>query len=186
MQKFEIVLMNEKIRSYEKISWLSLLINFFGLFFISININEKPIVNLQFIAAGIIFISVLYILLSKKTIKVDVVFNIAFIVAALGWFLSGFIWFSVINLLLLALKIIAFRKLELVFSPEKIIFPSFPKKTIQWAELNNVILKDEILTTDFKNNKLIQSHIDQFSSKVNETYFNDFCSQQLKSNTKSN
>lgn len=62
---------------------------------------------------------------------------------------------------------------------EKIIYPSFPKKKIAWSELNNIVLKDGLLTIDFRNNKFIQQPVDETKTAVNEQEFNDFCRQQL-------
>ncbi len=55
----------------------------------------------------------------------------------------------------------------------------FYKKMFYWVDLNNVILKDRILTVDFKSNKLIQSEIDEDSCDIDEKTFNRFCSEQL-------
>ena len=44
----------------------------------------------------------------------------------------------------------------------------------QWSEFNNIILKDNLLTFDFKNNKLLQLSINE--STVDEYSFNTFCS----------
>jgi hypothetical protein len=46
--------------------------------------------------------------------------------------------------------------------------------------LNNAILKDGILTIDFKNNRVLQAEIEDRMNDVNEVEFNDFCRQQLK------
>jgi hypothetical protein len=70
------------------------------------------------------------------------------------------------------------RKLKVSFA-NQIIYPSFPTRIIQWNELNNVILKDGLLTIDFKNNKIIQQLI-KHSNAINEKEFNEFCKQQLK------
>jgi hypothetical protein len=62
---------------------------------------------------------------------------------------------------------------------EGIIYPSFPVKEINWPELQNIILKDGILTIDFRNDKLIQQEIEE-DEDVNEEDFNEFCKQQLR------
>lgn len=45
-----------------------------------------------------------------------------------------------------------------------------------WSEFNNVILKDNLLTLDFKNNKLLQLTIAENDTSVDENMFNTFCS----------
>jgi len=64
-------------------------------------------------------------------------------------------------------------------SDQNISYHFFLKKTIRWNQLNNLILKDGLLSIDFKNNKLIQLTIDESKNVINEQEFNDFCRQQL-------
>lgn len=45
----------------------------------------------------------------------------------------------------------------------------------QWTEFSNIVLKDGLLTMDFKNNKLIQISIDESKAPVDETRFNGYC-----------
>jgi hypothetical protein len=56
----------------------------------------------------------------------------------------------------------------------------FYQKRHAWAELNNIILKDRILTVDLASNKLIQSETDKESFEIDEKMFNTFCAEQLQ------
>jgi len=89
-------------------------------------------------------------------------------------------WIAAINLVLYIFQDISRRKSEVIFSADTITYPSFPKRIIRWDDLNNIILKDGILTIDLSSNKLIQQLIDEKQSTVNEKEFNEFCSGQLK------
>ena len=53
-------------------------------------------------------------------------------------------------------------------------------KSYNCSEFSNVILKDELLTLDFKNNRLIQLVVDVNFTPVNEIEFNEFCRILLK------
>ena len=46
-----------------------------------------------------------------------------------------------------------------------------------WNEFNNIILKDDMLTLDFKNNKLLQLNITASATVIDENSFNNFCSE---------
>ena len=76
---------------------------------------------------------------------------------------------------------IAIRRLVIFANTDRIIYPSFPRRSIEWNELSNIILKDDLLTIDFKNNKIIQQLVDKTEATVNEKEFNDFCFKQLQS-----
>ena len=54
-------------------------------------------------------------------------------------------------------------------------------KQYKWTKFNNVVLKDNLLTLDFVNNKIIQVYLDNEGNDVDENAFNVFCSDQLKS-----
>ncbi len=64
---------------------------------------------------------------------------------------------------------------EVAFDDEEIVINSFPKQTFQWDAVNNVVLKDGLLTIDLKNNKVIQKEVDAQISPEIEAEFNRFC-----------
>lgn len=68
---------------------------------------------------------------------------------------------------------------EVAFDHEGIVINSLPKKHHRWSEIQNVVLKDGILTIDFRNNKLIQKPIESHTSAREEQEFNEFCSEKL-------
>ncbi|HET9431236.1 MAG TPA: hypothetical protein VFO70_08665, partial [Chitinophagaceae bacterium] len=61
-----------------------------------------------------------------------------------------------------------------------IVYTSFPVKNITWNQVNNVILKDGLLTLDQKNNRILQVEIRNSDPDIDEKDFNEFCSRQLK------
>ena len=73
---------------------------------------------------------------------------------------------------------LALQKLLFIFTSEDIKKMNFPKAEYPWSIFSNVILKDNILTLDFKNNKLIQAEIED-NLIINEKEFNEFATRQL-------
>ena len=51
-----------------------------------------------------------------------------------------------------------------------------------WDEFENIIFKDNLLSLDFKNNKLIQLEIDEGWEEINVELFNEFCKKNLEDN----
>lgn len=49
----------------------------------------------------------------------------------------------------------------------------------QWHEFENIVLKDNLLSLDFKNNKLIQVGVDDSRLVTGEQEFNSFCFQNI-------
>ena len=99
----------------------------------------------------------------------------------MGWISIENYWVAGITFLFGFLSAMNNRKFTVFFSTAQIDYPSVPKKEIKWTELNTVMLKDNLLTIDFKSNRLIQQSIDENLNIVNEKEFNDFCRQQLNS-----
>ncbi|HEX2683520.1 MAG TPA: hypothetical protein VHL77_06290 [Ferruginibacter sp.] len=57
----------------------------------------------------------------------------------------------------------------------------FKTVVFPWSGMSNVVLKDNLLTLDFKTNKIIQVEIMESARAVDETEFNRFCNEQLSS-----
>jgi hypothetical protein len=178
MQHYEIILKNEKEKTHRFISGLLISVNFITILLITIAADFKEKIPFAIAMAAVISIPLLHYLLSKKEKSI---FSIPFFLFALSWFFTSYWWLGIVNLAFFILDVAASKKLRIEFSEHKIRFPSFFQRTILWSELTNAILKDGILTLDFKNNKIIQQHIEKASASINEKEFNDFCIRQLTS-----
>lgn len=104
---------------------------------------------------------------------------IAEYIIGLTWFNIGYWQIGLVIFGLGFLYQVAKRPLLVTIITEKITYPSFPKKSFDWSALNNILLKDGLLTIDLKNNRFIQQPVDETKTSVNEQDFNDFCRQQL-------
>ena len=64
----------------------------------------------------------------------------------------------------------------IMINAEEIIITKMLSKPVYcWNEFNNIILKDNVLTLDFKNNKLLQLNVQESDTKIDENNFNNFC-----------
>jgi hypothetical protein len=72
---------------------------------------------------------------------------------------------------------------EIGFSEAGIVMSGlFPKK-YDWSALSNVIIKDDLLTIDFKNNKVLQHYTDDEEDdeyEVESDEFNEYCQGRLR------
>ncbi len=153
MHKYEIILINEKEKTYRVISWLLLFTNFISLFLITISVDFNKLGPFIFnlLAAATIFIGQYF---KRKNDKIT--YSLAFFIFSLAWFNTAYDWVAYINLIFFILEPLANRKLSVRFYNSWIIYPSAISKKILWKEINNALLKDDILTLDLKNNKLFQ------------------------------
>lgn len=103
-----------------------------------------------------------------------------FIIAAVTiFFIPNIKWLFICFVLFAFLEKYALKKEEIGFNRDEIYYNKlFPKK-IYWESLNNVVLKDGILTLDFMSNKVQQFETDELDDEdeeeVTEEEFNAFC-----------
>ncbi len=90
-------------------------------------------------------------------------------------------WIPAILMLLMALMGFLIRKKPYLHISEKgikirMVWNNFHS----WNKLNSCMLKDGMLTLDFKSNKLFQEVVDQTSATaINEDAFNEFCKAKI-------
>ncbi len=105
--------------------------------------------------------------------------RIIFLYCAISWLNEKIWWLFLLLLFFTLLDVLAHRKLIITITENKINLPSLPIKSAGWNELNNLVLKDDLLTIDFKNNKLFQHLIFYNGDEIDEAEFNIFCSQRI-------
>ncbi|MBC7651177.1 MAG: hypothetical protein H7101_05460 [Deinococcales bacterium] len=111
-------------------------------------------------------------------------YRFALMFAAWGWFVvPGGKLVAIIYLIACFLEKPVKVPPEVAFDAVEIVFNSFPKKILLWPTVNNVVLKDGLLTIDLKNNTLIQKQVNDEVSPAIELEFNGFCKEQLDGKT---
>ncbi len=174
--QFEIILKNEKIKSYRTIALIVLLLN------LSIFILMLFYDVYRYEAASAILLVGIYIFMRLYFIRKYQQGN--YLDQVLLFVLAG-CWFGLQNYYMVAALVIvgilyhlALQKLQIVFTSEKVMKLNFPEKEYLWNTFNNVILKDNILTLDLKNNHLIQAEVEE-PKNIDEKKFNQFAKAQL-------
>jgi hypothetical protein len=98
--------------------------------------------------------------------------------AAIAWIgLTTAPWMGLFFFLLAFLEYQTKRPLEIGFHHDRVVINTLIKQRFDWSAFNNVILKDGLLTLDFKNNRLIQKEVadDEDEDDADEEEFNAFC-----------
>ena len=121
----------------------------------------------------------MYTLLLEKRKRKRLTLDTALILIALFWISRGKYFIALLLVIVAAIGFYINRKKIVVVSKDYIRYPFFIEKEIQWEEVANVLLKDDILTIDLKNNKLLQSSILPGEENIDENEFNTFCKNLL-------
>lgn len=128
-----------------------------------------------YFGAGIILCWIYTILIKRK--NGHAFFRLGLLIGAVGWFIGPQrnIWMGILYALAgLMEKQVKFPR-EIGFSENEISFNTLPRKVLQWNEVNNALIKDNLLTIDQKNNNLFQKEIEGYVTADIEKEFNDFC-----------
>lgn len=108
--------------------------------------------------------------------------DLALILISLFWISRGKYFIALLLILVAGVGFYINRKKIVSISDGGILYPYFIDKNIPWSDVENVMLRDDVLTIDLTNNKLLQSTITSLDSSISETAFNDYCIKQISAN----
>jgi uncharacterized membrane protein YhaH (DUF805 family) len=104
------------------------------------------------------------------------------LLAAIGWIgITPIPWVGALFFLLAFLEYQTKRPLEIGFHYDRVVINTLIRRRFDWSVFNNVILKDGLLTLDFKNNRLVQKEVadEEDEDDADEEEFNAFCRDRL-------
>lgn len=178
--EYTIVILNERFRRLHIFRIIFLWLNMILLGWFSYSFNNIY----TGIFAGLAAVYALYdMFFSEKniyhsTIEKFLLHGILF--AIIGWLTLQFI------LLTLFLAAWAFMGLKirehfwLKLNASGITLHTFFVKEFSWNDFQNIILKDDLLTLDFKTNRIFQATILEQTPEDGEDNFNAFCNEHMK------
>ena len=170
MQQFEIIIKNDKVKLYRTIAKIFLLLNF-AVFIFLLFYETYRYPSIAFLIAFILYLLLRQYLFRKGHVN-NILDEFVFFIPAAGWLGMHNYMIGIGCILMGLLYKLSLQEIKFVFGHENIIKMNFPQKIIDWDLLNNVILKDNILTLDFKNNRLLQAEVEK--NGINEIDFNSF------------
>ena len=178
---YVVTLKRPDFKIFDRISLLLcvLAIGFFSYYIVNgINSSWK-----YFIVIVVVLLQLVYNYFQRKKNK-EISYWGAFFLIAVGFLILPVI--GITNLITALLFIIsAFLEKQIKFPKEigldndGLTFNSLPKKFVQWSAVSNAVLKDGLITIDYKNNKLFQKEIQEQVSAETEKEFNEFCKSNL-------
>lgn len=134
------------------------------------------------LASGILLIGLAVNLIARRKKNKQIRYRVWLIVAAIGWFgMTTMPFIAPIFFVLAALEYQTKRPLEIGFDLDRVVINSLWKRRFAWTDFNNVILKDGLLTLDFKDDHLIQKEVadDDDEDDADEEEFNMYCRERL-------
>lgn len=128
------------------------------------------------VAAALVFGVLINMQLARRKNKV-VRYRFLLLTAGIAWIaMPSFQWLCIPFFILSFLEYQAKYPLEVGFTDDYVVINSLIKKKYPWSDFNNVMLKDGLLTLDFKNNRLVQKEaVEDDGPDADEDEFNAFC-----------
>ena len=163
------------------INILSLLLSVISvIFFLRQLMNQGWQVNIYLISSLLIVAGLAWngYHISKRDRPVN--YSRILLVAGVTWLAMPFLqWISIALIILSLLEKQAKLPLEIGFSNDNVVFNTIIRRKFDWNQFNNVLLKDGMLTLDFKNNNLFQKLTIDEDGDADEEEFNDYCRKHL-------
>ena len=123
----------------------------------------------------------------KKNKGHTISFRIAFLVIAVTFIIIrsqyNTTWLAILYFVLLFAEMQFKRNREKGFDKDGITDNGLMRTFVPWPEIKNALIKDGLLTVDYKNNKLDQNEIDGEVSDSTVADFNTFCTTQIAKST---
>ena len=122
------------------------------------------------------------LLSQKKDRGTRVRYRYLLILAAIGWIgTTSLPWIGLFFFVAAFLEYQTKRPLEIGFDYDRVVINTLIRQRHDWSAFNNVVLKDGLLTLDFKNNRLMQKEIadDEDEDDADEEEFNTWCRERL-------
>ena len=184
-QFYRVVIPNEQYKYIQPFQVSILIVNAVSLALVAYYQGD----SIQYIWPLLLLLSTFIILYQKKLARFAFFRKVnfaetGFLWAITGWIFLGHLWVASAVAAIALLKGAVKKNFEFVLREKEIHLRIFPQQRIMWSDLQNVVLKDGVLTVDFKSNKIIQSEILPFESNISdEAEFNEFCRSRLAANS---
>jgi len=178
--QYAVTLRNTSSRYVDRISLWLLLISV--ALFLREPLNGFDRKQLIFLAAALLIAGIVIrnFMLRKRNPGQAVFYRPALYAAAVGWiFMPYQAWLFVPLVLMAMFERQAKMPLEIGFTDDAVVINTLFRRYYRWADFNNIVLKDDILTLDFKNNRLLQRETVDEEGEAGEDEFNDYCRERL-------
>ncbi|HMR83266.1 MAG TPA: EbsA family protein [Niabella sp.] len=177
---YQFIIPNKKIVTYQVFAYGIIILNLLGLFLAQPFTGTKTF-NIAPAAIAVVLIIIWDVYRYKKKGTLQSI-GMLILIGGIFWLSMGYTYLLLLDIFLWVLYMISKRRMVIAADTSRVMYPSFPEKKVAWQDISNIVLKDDVLTIDMKNNKIYQHLIEYADKEINEAEFNDFCRKQLMVN----
>ena len=176
-ETYSIEIPNDKLSSYRLVTLIVSIINLLAFAYIALNEPPGYAAFVVYFGLALSAGALAAILLKRfgKSLS-DIWAATALIACALIWLQADNFLAGLLLIVFAAMSLVAQKKPVIHFDKEQIRYPSFPEKKFSWSAIDFVLLKDDILSIETRDNHLLQFTLDtKVASQVDSNEFNQFC-----------
>ncbi len=174
---YVVTLKRDSARKTDLVSFLLILFSILSFSYIQIRSGFR----LFLCMAVLVLLTGLAVNLYSKRKGREMRFSYWLFITGICWIgMPYFQWLILFFIVFALLEVQAKYPLEIGFYADGVTINTLFKKKFPWSSLQSVVLKDGLLTLDFRNNKLFQKEIlDDDDPDAPEDEFNDYCHSKL-------
>jgi nitrate reductase gamma subunit len=134
--------------------------------------------------AVVLLAGVLFNLANRRAGRARIRYRYLLLLATLGWLAMPVLpWLAGLFVVLAFLEYQTKRPLEIGFDSDRVVINTLIRRQYDWSDFSNIVLRDGLLTMDFKNNRLLQKEVvdeEEDDDDAEEKEFNDYCQARLQ------
>lgn len=180
--QFKLILKDTNEKAYHVFFWFLFCLHLLVAGVFALRDSNKTVVTGCCIFIGIyLFILIFNQVARKRPLDIFKYSIVVYLIHVALWvLLAAYVALAVVVLLMVFTEIIRKRKTFISFTEDGIVFQQIlTSKKYDWLQMDNIILKDGLLTVDFKNNHLLQVEVTGEEGASIEQLFNTFCRRLL-------
>ncbi len=179
--KYSFTLKDNNQKAYKLFTWFLFFLHIAAAMFVLNTTDNKVRISMYILLGFYAVLSTLYYFYRKHSKALETFSLVMALLYAHFWFQNaGVMAVIIFAAAYIIVSMVKGKSTSVLFTNEGVHLTRVFKTVIfPWAAMENVILKDNLLTIDFKTNKIIQVEIVEGSKMVDETEFNQFCNMQM-------
>ena len=179
--KYSFTLKDNNQKAYNLFTWFLFFLHIDAAMFTLNTHDNKVKITIYILLGFYAMLSIVYYFYRKHPKAPETFSLVMALLYANFWFQQvGIIAVIIFATVYLVVTVVKGKRTEVFFKDEGVhLARVFKTVVFPWTEMDNVILKDNLLTIDLKSNKIIQVEIMENSRMVDETAFNLFCKEHI-------
>ncbi len=180
---YNLTLKDNNQKTYKLFIWFLYFLQIVAAVLVALKTTNVTIITGMYILLVFYILgSIVYFFLRKYKKALETFSLIMVLLYANFWFTNvGVVALIIFIIVYLFVTVVKEKKTTALFSEKGVQLTGILKTIVYpWIKMDNVVLKDNLLTIDFKSNKIIQSEIAEGTETVDEKNFNLFCMQQMQ------